>query len=247
MIGKVKGGQTTYGHVVGILMNDSTVPRIPGDPGHAQTFSFPVIYETLEGFPFEDLITLKKDHINILIQKAKRLQEKGVSLIVADCGLFGPFQRDMKEHLNVPFIGSALDMVPVLQRFLPANQQVGIITGDTTLLKPAHLEASGIKSGTVLIAGMENSSEFKKVVIEKGLELDIARMRQGVVDAALSLPRKYLGAIVLECTNLISFRSDIQKAMGVPVFDLVTVIEFYVSALMFHPFQSGFINTHSPL
>lgn len=94
---------------------------------------------------------------------------------------------------------------------------------------------------------MENSSEFKKVVIEKNLELDIAKMRQGVLDAVISLPRKYLGAIVLECTNLISFRSDIQKTMGVPVFDFVTVIEFYVSALRFHPFHSWFIDPHCSL
>jgi hypothetical protein len=36
------GGTVNYGRVAGILMLDSTIPRIPGDPGHAATFSFPV-------------------------------------------------------------------------------------------------------------------------------------------------------------------------------------------------------------
>jgi Asp/Glu/hydantoin racemase len=237
----ISGGQTTYGHMVGILMTDSIIPRIPGDPGNAQTFPFPVIYEVLEDFPFEDLVSIKKDHINILIKHATALQKKGVQLIAADCGLFSPFQFDLKKHLNIPFIGSSLDIVPLLQRFLPSHRKVGIITGDTGILKPAHLKASNIEPDTIVLAGMENSSEFNKVVIKKYQNLDIENMRQGVVDAALSLPRKNLGAIVLECTNLISFRIDIQKALKVPVFDLVTLIEFYVSGLRLKNFQSQFM------
>jgi hypothetical protein len=235
------GGRVTYGHIVGILMSDSMIPRIPGDPGHAETFDFPVIYEVLDGFPFEDLIAIKKDHVNILIQKAKSLQDKGVHLIATDCGLFAPFQTDMTGHLQVPFIGSALDMVPFLQRFLPKNRGVGIITGDTRLLTPAHLRASGIEPDKVFLAGMENCSEFKKVVMERSLELDSKAMQKGVVDAALTLAGKPLAAVVLECTNLISFRMDIQTALRIPVFDLVSFIEFYVSGLRLRPFQSGFI------
>ena len=58
----ISGGLNSYGHIVGILMNDSTIPRIPGDPGHAETFPFPVTYEVLRGFPFEDLIDINKDN-----------------------------------------------------------------------------------------------------------------------------------------------------------------------------------------
>jgi hypothetical protein len=241
MTSPITGGLSSYGHVAGILMNDSTIPRIPGDPGHAETFSFPVIYEVLKGFPFEDLVDIKKDNIDILIDQAKALEAKGVSLIATDCGLFGPFHGDLKKHLNISFIGSALDIVPLLQRFLSLKNKVGIITGDTKILKPEHLKTSGIDPDSVLIAGMENSSEFKKVVIERNLVLDVEKMRQGVVDAALSLKRKDIGAVVLECTNLISFRMDIQKALRVPVFDLVSLIEFYVSGFGIRKFQSQFI------
>lgn len=235
------GKNSTYGHVVGILMNDSTIPRIPGDPGHAETFSFPVLYEVLTGFPFEDLITIKKDHVDILTAKALALQDKGVSLVAADCGLFAPYKDDLKRCLTVPFIGSALDMIPLLQQFLPQSLRVGIITGDTRILKPEHLKASGIDPETVIIAGMEKSPEFNKVVIEKSPSLDVEKMRQGVLDAAACLPPEKTGAVVLECTNLISFRIDVQKALKVPVFDLVSLIEFYVSGLIPRQFQSRFL------
>jgi hypothetical protein len=55
------GGTANYGQVAGILMLDSTIPRTPGDPGHAQTFDFPVRYGVIRDFPFEDLITFRSD------------------------------------------------------------------------------------------------------------------------------------------------------------------------------------------
>lgn len=244
MTHKVTGGRSTYGHLVGILMNDSISPRIPGDPGHAETFPFPVVYEVLHGFPFEDLIAAKKDNIDKLIEPALRLQEKGVSLIATDCGLFGPYHDDFKTHLDVPFIGTALDLIPLLQHFHPSSRPIAVITGDTRILSAEHFRASGIEPDTVMLAGMENSSEFQRVVIEKHLELDVDKMRQGVKDSAATLIGKNIGAVVLECTNLISYREDVQKLLGVPVFDLVSLIEFYVSGLSIRNFQSRFIASH---
>ena len=237
----VRGGLTSYGHVVGILMGDSTTPRIPGDPGHAETFAFPVAYETLEGFPFEDLISLSRDHVDILLAGARALERRGVSLVVTDCGLFAPFHRDLTACLGVPFIGSALDLVPLLQRMLPDSRCVGIITGDTRILGEDHLRASGIEPGSVRMAGMESCPEFIRVVMDRAQDLDVSAMGQGVVRAARELAGPGLGAVVLECTNLISFRTEVQETLRVPVFDLVSLIEFYAGGMMPRRFSSGFI------
>lgn len=242
MSNKVTGGRAFYGHIVGILMSDSNIPRIPGDPGHAETFSFPVLHEVLEGFPFADLVEIKKDNLEKLILPAQRLQNKGASLVAADCGLFGPFHADIKKHLTIPFIGTALDLIPLLQRLLPNGSNVGIITGDTRMLSHRHLESSGIDPETVVIVGMEGSTEFNEVVINRKPELDIERMRQGVIDASDDLIGKEIGAVVLECTNLISYKTDIQKRLNIPVFDLVDLIEFYVSGLRLRNFTSRYIS-----
>ncbi len=37
----------------------------------------------------------------------------------------------------------------------------------------------------------------------------------------------HAGALVLECSNLATFRSDVQRAIGVPVFDMVSLIESF--------------------
>jgi aspartate/glutamate racemase len=241
MSNNITGGYWSYGHMAGILMSDSTIPRIPGDPGHAETFPFPVLHEVLHDFPFQDLIDISKDHIGILIACAKKLEQRGVSLVAADCGLFGPFQEELRNQLKVPFIGSALDLIPLLQRHLPAGQRIGIITGHTGILKPAHLEASGVDPKSVVVTGMENSKEFDRVVIQRAQTLDPEAMRKGVLDAAEALKGQNPGAIVLECTNLISFRLDIQNRLKKPVYDLVSLIEFYVSGFAKRVFDSRFI------
>lgn len=241
MSNDVTGGRASYGHVVGILMSDSRIPRIPGDPGHAETFSFPVIHEVLRDFPFDDLVTISKSNIDKLIIPAQVLQARGVSIVAADCGLFGPFQEDIKKHLDIPFIGTALDLVPLLQRMQQTDKKIGIITGDTTMLSQHHLRASGIGPEAVSIVGMEQSTEFRKVVIDQNPVLDSERMRQGVIDAAAGLKGKDIGAVVLECTNLISYKTDVQKLLNAPVFDLVDLIEFYVSGLQFRNFQSRYL------
>ena len=237
----IQGGRPTYGHRVGILMSDSNIPRIPGDPGHAETFDFPVVYEVLEDFPFQDLIDVTKDHLDILIARSKELEKKGVDLIVADCGLFGYFQEDMKKALSVPFVGSSLDMVPLIRRYLPTGKKVGIITGDTRILKEAHLKASGVLPDEVVLTGMEESDEFRRVVLERNLTLDAGKMRQDALAAVSKLKDENIGALVIECTNLITFRGDFQQALKVPVYDLVSLIEFWISGVRNTCFTSKFL------
>ena len=241
---KVYGGTSTYGQVVGILMLDSTIPRIPGDPGHAETFPFPVRYEVIQDFPFQDLVELRSDHISSVIQAARKLESEGVSIVAADCGLFSLFQQDIANALRVPFLGSALNLIPFITGFLPASQKIGLITGDTRLLKSEHLQAAGADPERLVISGMEHSEEFHNVVIQRGNELDVDNMRKGVVEAAQTLAASgdSIGAVVLECTNLITFRQDVQRVLGAPVFDAVSLIEFFVSGLRLRTFTSEYLS-----
>jgi hypothetical protein len=238
------GGTTTYGHIAGILMLDSTIPRIPGDPGHAETFAFPVRYRIITDFALEDLVEIKLDHIDRVIQAALDLQRDGVHFIAADCGLFAPFQHEIANALNIPFIGSSLSLLPLIAGFLPPGKKIGLITGDTRLLKPRHLAAVGADPTRLVIRGMENSQEFQDVVISRGTRLDADAMQAGALTAAEDLFRsgQSIGAVVLECTNLISFRSDIQKEFNVPVYDMLSLIEFFADGYRLRSFASSYIN-----
>jgi hypothetical protein len=240
----VFGGTNNYGQVAGILMMDSTIPRLPGDPGHAATLPFPVRYGIVRGFPFEDLVEIRRENIGRVINAAIDLEREGVNFVAADCGLFSPFQRDIAEMLSVPFLGSSLNLIPLISGFMPAGKKVGLITGDTRLLKDDHLAAAGADPQKTVIRGMEKSREFEEVVLKRGQKLDVEAMQAGVLTAAEDLFRsgETIGAVVLECTNLISFRSDIQQQFNVPVFDMVTLIEFFADGYMLRDFGSEFIS-----
>jgi aspartate/glutamate racemase len=239
----VFGGNATYGQVAGILMLDSLIPRIPGDPGHAETFGFPVRYAVVHGFPFQDLVELRFERAARVVQAALSLEREGVNFVAADCGLFSIYQREVAAALAVPFLGSALSLLPFIAGFLPERRKIGLITGDTRLLKDAHLAAAGADPGRLVVRGMENSREFREVVIERGLRLDPEAMRAGVLTAAEDLFRsgESIGAVVLECTNLITFRSEIQSRFDVPVFDLVSLIEWFAGGYRLRRFGSDFV------
>ncbi len=241
MMQNVNGGLTSYEYLVGILMSDSIIPRIPGDPGHAETFSFPVLHQVLKGFPFDDLINIDKSHMDILMDHVRSVERRGVSLIAADCGLFGPFQNDIRAAIKVPFIGSSLDMIPLLQKHLPSDQKIGILTGSSRILSDAHLSASGIDPNSVVIAGMDESPEFNRVVLDKSMDLNVELLKAEVENSVTLFSDTNIGAIVLECTNLISFRSVIQYRLKVPVFDLVSYIEFFISGFALREFNSQYI------
>jgi aspartate/glutamate racemase len=238
---KIFGGKTSYGQLVGILMLDSRIPRIPGDPGHAETFPFPVRYGVIKDYPFQDLIDIKKDNLDLVIKAAVELEDEGVNFIAADCGLFSPFQHDIAEALKVPFLSSALNLIPLVAGFLPDNQKVGVITGDSRMLKPEHLKAAGADLNRLVIRGMENSGEFQKVVINRGQELDVERLRKGVLEAAEGFLEKHIGAVILECTNLVTFRTDVQHLLKAPVFDMVSLIEFFADGFRLKSFTSSYI------
>ncbi len=240
----VFGGTANYGQIAGILMLESTIPRLPGDPGHAETFAFPVRYGLIRGFPFQDLVDIRHENLDLVVSAALELEREGVGFIAADCGLFAPFQRAISAKLAVPFIGSPLSLIPLVEGFLPPRSKIGLITGDTRLLKPGHLAAAGADPQRLVIRGMEGCREFKEVVIGRGERLDPDALQAGVMTAAeeLFLSGEPIGAVVLECTNLVSFRSGIQTRFNVPVFDMVSLIEFMADGYRLRAFGSQFIH-----
>lgn len=238
---RVSGGTTNYGELAGILMMDSTIPRIPGDPGHAETFPFPVRYATIRDISLQDLVNVRKDKLPLIAKAACDLEKEGVAFIAADCGLFSPFQKEISNALTVPFLGSSLNLIPLISNFLSDTKKIGLITGDTRLLKGEHLTAAGARKERLLIHGMEDCFEFQKVVVQRGNELDVTEMKEGVLEVAKRFIGSPIGAVVLECTNLISFRSDIQRLLGVPVYDAVSLIEFFAEGYRLRNFSSRYI------
>ena len=48
-----------------------------------------------------------------------------------------------------------------------------------------------------------------------------------------------MGALIIECTDLVPFAHRIQELTGLPVFDIVTLTRMVHQSLTRHPFQNG--------
>ncbi len=161
-----------------------------------------------------------------MIAAAKEMEQAGIKAITTTCGFNAFFQQELAGAVSVPVFTSSLLQVPLVHCMLKREQRIGIITADKGALTPAHLEHAGIGRGTpVSIAGMENTGEFAKVRTDPTATLDADKFIREVVAVAEMLATEHqdLGAIVLECTDLPPASAAIRHALGLPVFDIVTL------------------------
>ena len=94
----VSGGRPTHGELAGVIVLESPAPRIAGDLGHAGTFGFPVRYGVPRGFAFADLVTGDPSNLGLVIDTIHELEAAGVRFVVADCGFFSVFHREISRR-----------------------------------------------------------------------------------------------------------------------------------------------------
>ena len=233
---RVQGGQNLYGFTVGILVLDTQFPRIVGDMGNALTFDFPVRYHRISGAS-PDLVVRKSawDLLPAFIEGARFLEREGVGAISTNCGFLSKFQKQMAAAVKVPVFTSSLMLVPLVHRMLAPGRAVGILTVDASSLTSEHFAGAGIGPEVpTVVAGLEGEKEFTRVLLDDLLTLDVVAAREEHVRVARRLVADHpeVGAIVLECTNMPPYRADVQRATGLPVFDIVTLVRMGHDALV---------------
>ncbi|MGB9901266.1 MAG: aspartate/glutamate racemase family protein [Pseudothermotoga sp.] len=226
-----KGGKNIYGFKVGVIMLETHFPRLPGDIGNALTWDFPVLYKTVKGTSAQKIIVNDPEpFLQKFIDTALELQNNGVRLVTTSCGFLSPFQDRVASALSVPFVSSALILVPLIQKMIGPSRKVGIITANSEALSERHFESVGVFGKNVVKVGIEDT-EFGKALLYDKWEIDVELAKREMVEKARILSSDPLiGAIVLECTNMPPFSKDIKSATGLPVFDIVSLINFVYSA-----------------
>ncbi len=89
----------------------------------------------------------------------------------------------------------------------------------------------------IAVEGMEDSREFREVILEAQRDdMDFEQVEREVVAAAqrLQSTNPDLGALVLECTDLPPYAHSIQCVTGLPVFDLTTLTNMVYQASSTH-------------
>lgn len=229
-----RGGKAIYGAPLGILMLEARFPRILGDMGNAATWPFPVLYRVVRGASPEKVVLHgARGLLDDFIVAARDLVDLGAEALTTNCGFLSLFQQELAAAVNVPVATSSMMQVPWVQAMLPPGQRVGIVTVNGATLTPAHLAAVGVSTDTPFV-GTENGREFFRVLITaEKQDMDVALARQDIIDAGKTLVANYpnVGAIVLECTNMPPYAAALREAVGLPVYDIYSMINWFHAGL----------------
>jgi Asp/Glu/hydantoin racemase len=229
-----RGGKSVYGAPLGILMLEARFPRIPGDMGNALTWPFPVLYRVVRGATPERVVLQgARGLLPDFLAAAEELVALGAEAITTNCGFLSLFQTELAAAVKVPVATSSLMQVPWVQATLPPGRRVGVLTVSKGSLTPAHLAAAGVPADTPIV-GTEGGREFFRVLIKaEASDMDVAAAEQDILEAGRSLLAAHpeVGAVVLECTNMPPYAAALQETLGLPVYDIYSMIAWFHAGL----------------
>lgn len=217
---------------LGILMLDTRFPRILGDVGNAGSWPFPVRYAVVPGATPEAIVCDDiEPFVEAFIAAGRGLVAEGCTGIATTCGFLALIRPRLSKALGVPVAASALEQAGQIAACLPPEQKVGILTISAGTLSPAHLRAAGVPEGSP-VAGLKGSS-FAQTILGNAAELDVAQARADMVQAAnrLVATNPDVGAILLECTNMVPYAPDIARATGRPVHSIHSYLNWFHAGL----------------
>ncbi|MBM3542708.1 MAG: aspartate/glutamate racemase family protein, partial [Alphaproteobacteria bacterium] len=137
----IRGRRGLFGYTVGILVLETTIPRLPGAIGNASTFPFPVLQRVVPGASGEATVRAlgrcKRGTPEFAaatapwLQAARDIVAEGAKAVTTSCGFTAVFQRELTEAVDAPVFASSLLLAPLIQRMLKPDRVVGAIVADS--------------------------------------------------------------------------------------------------------------------
>lgn len=214
-------------------MLNTKFPRVPGDVGNPESFSFPVHKKIVElanpqSVVFQNTPSLLEE----FIQGAKELEQSGVSAITTSCGFLAMYQRELAAAVHIPVFTSSLLQARMVSAMLPAEKCVGIMTISADNLGERHYCGVGIEHIKKVVRGMDGTY-FHDVFTDRVSGFDKTRAEQDMAAVARDMARSHpeIGAIIFECTNMPPYTPVVQQATGLPVYDILTLANYMMAGI----------------
>jgi hypothetical protein len=240
MIYRARERQMSYGRPIGIIVLEERIPCPPGTPGNPTTFPYPVCYEAARGVSTAGLRQAAPAGLASFIAAGECLVARGAWAVAGNCGLMIVHQEALARALPVPVLLSSLLQVPLIARMLGPQAAIGVIVSGANSLNAMHLQlANAGCNARIVVASMEGKPHFSRAVRDEGGELDFEGVTAEAVDVARTLVAHHpeVRALLFECVDLPPYAHAVQEAVGLPVFDITTLIDHFHAALVRMPFR----------
>ncbi|WP_311775088.1 aspartate/glutamate racemase family protein [Alkalihalobacillus sp. TS-13] len=240
---QMKKGQYVSGYSVGILFLDGCwYPTLPGNVANLSTYDFPVVMKVVPGCTQERIHAGDPTLVDDIIAAALKFEKEGAKVICGACGFLGNYQEQVANAVDIPVFLSSVIQLPWIKQGLKSEQSVGVLTADINGLTDDLFHSCGVDNTEYIkVKDLGRLPEFSAITESRG-SFDTDIVRREVVKASLELVHNHpdMGAVLLECSDLPPYAADIQRAVGLPVYDFITMIRWAHMATSQKPY-GGFL------
>ena len=230
---------------IGVLRIDYTYPPALGDADHPSSYNYDVTFATWKRFTFDAARAANRldDRERAAMKKAiTALEKQGVMGVAGDCGFLMHYQEEARQACTVPCFVSPLLHCSVLSCMFALDEYILVLTADGPALMPHMPKLLSLCHVTnpshqarFLVRGCERLPGFEAVF--QGKAVDVNKVRPHIVrlveQEIAREPR--IRAVLFECTELPPYADAVRAATGLPVFDVITIADYFHSALSSKP------------
>lgn len=200
---------------VSVLQLDTAFPRVPGDVACPDTYLGEVEIIRVPAATVGCIVSAQPDLIAIEPFETAVRQARG-EVIVTSCGFLSFWQAHLASLTERPFIASAL----VALQGIEDLSGVLTLTFDADRLGPLHFPGPMTD-----VVGLAAGMHLREVIAKDLPDLDMRRAEAEVVALVERARTATHSLLLLECTNLPPYRAALQRALDLPVIDILTCIE----------------------
>jgi hypothetical protein len=217
---------------LGILLLEGRMAEVPGCMAAAESFPYPVRYRVVPGSrpprSAADVEALAPRYV----AAARALAAEGVDVVSENCnGLMVLLQERLAAAAGVPVVTSALLFAPEILRLLP-GRRLGILAFDAAAVTPGVLAACGLAAAPIAVGEVARSAAWQEFLRTKEIPAALRpRLEADLVAVGRSMVEEWpdIGAFVGECTLLPPCSQALRDALGLPVYDILTVLDLAVA------------------
>lgn len=222
---------------IGVLRLDYEYPSIVGDVDDPYSFGYEVHYIKVGGLTSEAVQSaLITEEIKANLKKAvTELESKKVLGISSDCGFLLYLQEIVAEMTTIPVFMSSLSQMPLVKAVLPKESKVAVFTANKYSLKRNqerlfHYCGFDVNDDRYIVVGLEDQPGFDAVRLGHRVDAKVMVESMLRVTKIVMLNVPEIRAILFECSELPHYAPAMRRATQLPVFDIITLIDYIVTS-----------------